>query len=74
MLTMQNVMDMAVIRFGEDADIRVRRANGGWPFPCGFEVEVWDFDEVPSKFFHESLSLHDLQGSMIRFAESVFYS
>lgn len=71
MISAENVMDMAVKYFGEDADIRIRRANGGFPQPCGYELSVWSFDEVPSKFFHEENSLENLEMSMIRFVESV---
>jgi len=71
MITEKEVHEVAS-RFLEGHEFTVRRSNGGWPTPCGWEVRITD--DVPGVvtrvFVRDQNDMLTLQSTMIRFAES----
>lgn len=72
MITEKDVRDMAIRFLGEDADILVRRSNGGHSTPCGYSLTVF-FDDRGSetKFFHDDNTWRTLESKMLDFVEIV---
>lgn len=70
MITLQDVQNVAT-RFLGNADFHVRRANGGFASPCGYQLTVFTENGSNQTFFHESNNEQSLVSKMIPFAEIV---
>jgi hypothetical protein len=69
MITENEVVEMAN-RYLDGHEFVVRRSNGGFSSPCGYEVMI--LDDVPgkgNKFFHDDNDPQSLKSKMIVFSE-----
>jgi len=71
MITENEVREVAG-RFLDGVDFMVRRANGGFSKPCGYEVKI--LDDIPGSvhtlFVHDNDDSRSLISDMIEFSEN----
>lgn len=70
MITKEDVEKVAV-RFLGEKDISVRRANGGFASPCGYQLTVYLENGSVQTFFHDDNTEKTLIPKMGLFAETV---
>lgn len=71
MITEKDVRDVAIRFLGQDTEIRVSRAYGGFSVPCGYTLTVY-FENRGSEeqFFHDNNTVRSLTSKMIEFVEN----
>lgn len=68
----ENEVCLAANRFLDGVDFWVRRSNGGFSKPCGYEVKI--VDDIPGSvhtiFVHDASDSQSLISKMIEFSEN----
>lgn len=71
MITENDVREVATRFLGQDVDMRISRAYGGFSKPCGYQLTVYTEEDSNQTFFHDDNTIDSLTSKMIVFSESV---
>lgn len=69
MITEKDVRDVAIRFLGQNVDIRISRAYGGFSQPSGYQLTVSTEEDSNQTFFHDDNTVDSLVSKMIPFVE-----